>query len=79
MYEKYKFNGGKDLFIKDTVWNKAKEIRRSYSLSRDAFTMYCQKQGIDQGIEEKKLLKCGITPRFVTEHYEYILMINTTK
>lgn len=63
--EKYfnKFNDGKDLFIKDTVWNKAKEIRRSYSLSRDAFTIYCQKQGIDQGIEEEKLLKRGITFR----------------
>lgn len=60
--EKYfnKFNGGKDLFIKDTIWDKAKQIRSYDSLSKDAFIIYCQKQGIDQRIEEKKLLKCGI-------------------
>ncbi len=60
----YKFNCGKDLFPEDIVYYKAKQIQNCDSLSKDAFILYCQKQGIkskkDQKRIETKLLKSGI-------------------
>ena len=59
-----KFNCGKDLFPDDTVDYKAKQIQNCDSLSKDAFILYCQKQGIktkkDQIRIKTKLLKSGI-------------------
>ena len=56
----YKFNCGKDLFPEDIVDYKAKQIQNCNSLSKDAFILYCQKQGKDQEKEKTTLLKGDI-------------------
>ena len=59
-----KFNCGKDLFPEDIIDYKAKQIQKCASLSKDAFTLYCQKHGIKSKKDQKriktKLLKKNI-------------------
>ncbi len=63
-YYFYKFNCGKNLFPEDIVDCKAKQIQNCDSLSKDAFILYCQKQGIRSKEEQErikvKLLESGI-------------------
>ena len=50
-----KFNCGKDLFPEDIVDYKAKQIRNCELLSKDAFIIYCQKQGIKSKKDQKRI------------------------